>query len=266
MFKTTQITSILVSLFILLSSCNNKNNSVKNSTNSTIKKHNNYKSLFLGLSPQMSDKEFSNKIVELNKSGKLENNKFPLLIDGEEFLFEINKKHNSIKLSFKDEYTLQKKCKSSLFFKQNRKEFLSKRIKFNKYKISFINILKKKYSLNKFQFPKNFNFDKIGLECYEDCSYTIFVDKDKYVVFGTSIYGLEDYYILTGNKYNEETEKENVFDKLITNHNYGISIFIHYFSIQEFDKLYKEELTLEKKYKKYEDNKIQKLKKNSEQL
>jgi hypothetical protein len=259
--KNIQFILVIISLFLLLSSCNGKNDKDINKTNPTIKKNKVYQSLFLGLNPQMSEKEFSNKIVELNKTGKLENKKFPLSIDGEEFLFDINKRQNSIRLNYTDEYTLQKKCKSSLFFKKYKVEFNSKRNKFNKQKISFINILEKKYLLNKFQFPKNFDFDRIGLECYVDCGYKIFVDKDKYIVFGTSIYGLEDYYILTGGTYHEEKDEDNVFDKMITNHNYGMKIFIYYFPIKEFDKIIQNEINLENHLKelqkKKEESKIQ---------
>lgn len=265
-FNKAQITLILISFFLLLSSCNDKNNTSKNNSISVTKKDKKYQSLFLGLNPQMSDEEFSNKIVELNKTGKLENKKFPLLIDGEEFLFEIIKQNNSIRLSYKEEYTIQKKCKSSQFFKKHKLLFQSKRNKFNKNKISFINIFKKKYSFNKFQFPKNFDFDRIGLECYEDCGYTIFQDKDKYVVFGSSIYGLEDYFILTGNKYNEEDDNDNVFDKMITNHNYGMNIFIYYFPIKEFDKIYKNEINLENHLNGIEKKKQESKIKNTDEL
>lgn len=264
--KNIQYNLFITCIFVLLSSCNSNNEKGVTKTNPTIKKNKDYQSLFLGLNPKMSDKEFSNKIVELNKTGKLENKKFPLSINGEEFLFDINKKQNSIRLSYTDEYTLQKKCKSSLFFKKYKSEFQSKRNKFYKQKNSFINILKKKYSLNKYQFPKNFDFDRIGLECYEDCGYTIFIDKDKYIVFGTTIYGLEDYFILTGGKYNEDNDEDNVFDKMITTHNYGMKIFIYYFPIKEFNLMFQNQINLNNHLKELQKKKAERKIQNTNEL
>ena len=95
----------------------------------------------------MSENEFYTKIKVLNKNGKLQDNKLPLLVDGQEFLFEINKSQNSIKLSYSEEYSVQEK--NYLLYKKFNKEFSEKGVLFNKCKNNFLNILNKKYKLNK---------------------------------------------------------------------------------------------------------------------
>ena len=210
----------------------------------------------------MSDKEFSTKINQLNKNGKLEDSKFPVLIDDEEFLFGIKNTHNSIKLTYNDEYHIQKKCKRKVFFEKNKKEFSDKRVMFNKYKDKFLKILNKKYRLNDLQIPLHLDLENIGLESCD--GYKIFVDNNKYVIFGTDYYGLEDWLLLTGIKYKEnEDEDDNMYDKMESTHTYGMKILMYYLSFEDY-KVFKDklnnEIELEKKRMKIEiKNKNKKL-------
>jgi hypothetical protein len=251
----------VICFLLLLSSCNNQDKNINNTK--PIKKEKKYLPLFLGLSPYMSENDFSTKINELNKNRKLEYGKFPVLIDNEEYLFEIKKQHKSIKLSYTDEYTLTQKGKTTLFFKKYSKEFSNKENKFNTIRNNFIKILSKKYKLNEFQIPSNIELEKIHLECCS--SYKIFVDKDKYVIFGTSYYGLKDYLTSSGIKH-KESDEDNIFDNMITTHRYGMKILIYYFPINEFKRNFFEEIKLQNYRIKLEKNKQKKKSQNTEEL
>ncbi len=210
----------IICLIFLFSSCNNRQDKSKIPLK---KEKKTYQSIFLGLSPNMSENEFYTKIKVLNKNGKLQDNKIPLLVDGQEFLFEINKRHNSNKLSYSEEYSVQEK--NYLLYKKFNKEFSEKGVFFNKCKNNFLNILNKKYKLNEFQIPSKIDLDKIGLEYCDE--YKIFVDQNKYVFFGTNFYGLEDPIISMGLKHNDEEEEKSVIGNMVSTHYYGLKIFIY---------------------------------------
>lgn len=244
-------------MIFLLSSCNNTQNKSK----VPLKKENRtYQPVFLGLSPNMSENEFSTKIKELNKNGKLEDSEFPLFVDGKEFLFEINKKHNSIKLKYSDKYSVEKKYKSHLFYKKFNKEFSDKRVRYNSCKNNFLKILNKKYKLNEFQVPLNIDLEKIHLDWCDE--YKIFVDKNKYIIFGTYIYGLED-------PLRKEEDPLEILDNIIGTHDYGMDILIYYIPVENYQE-FKNKIIKETKLKEYRENtesKKQKIKiQNSNEL
>lgn len=235
----------IICLIFLFSSCNNRQDKSKIPLK---KEKKTYQSIFLGLSPNMSENEFSTKIKELNKNGKLEDGKFPLLVDGQEFLFEINKRQNSIKLSYSEEYSVQEK--HYLLYEKFDKEFSKKGIWFDKCKNNFFKILNKKYKLNKLQIPSKIDLEKIGLEYCDD--YKIFVDQNKYILFGTKFYGLKDPIISMGFKHNKEEEEKSVIGNMVSTHDYGMKIFIYYIPVEKYQEL-KKRIIKEIKLKEYRE-------------
>ena len=230
-------------MIFLFSSCNNRQDKSKIPLK---KEKKTYQPVFLGLSPNMSENEFSTRIKELNKNGKLQDSKFPLLVDGQEFLFEINKRQNSIKLSYSEEYSVQEKY--NLLYEKFNKEFSEKGIWFDKCKNNFLKILNKKYKLNELQIPPKIDLEKIGLEYCND--YKIFVDQNKYILFGTKYYGLKDPLISMGLKHNKEEERKSVIGNIVSTHNYGMKIFIYYIPVENYQE-FKNRIIKEIKLKEY---------------
>lgn len=177
----------LISLLFcsMILSCNNK-------VEEKSKKDEFHPTLFLTLSPYMSDNQFYNESKKLNQNNKLEKGKFVLRLNNKNYFFNVDKYKHSITLSYsKNEEVLF----SSLSYE--RSDVLN-----NKYE-QILNDIKpvydRKYIKNDKQIPLG-GFYPLG-----NLKYTLYKDKDKYILFG---------YKLIANRIGNETERQKELDEL----------------------------------------------------
>lgn len=182
-FSYYSLISLLFCSMIL--SCNNK---VEEKT----KKDEFHPTLFLTLSPYMSDDQFYNESKKLNQNNTLEKGKFVLRLNNKNYFLNVDKYKHSITLSYsKNEEVLF----SSLSYE--RSDVLN-----NKYE-QILNDIKlvydKKYIKNDKQIPLG-GFYPLG-----NLKYTLYKDKDKYILFG---------YKLIANRIGNKTERQKDLDEL----------------------------------------------------
>ena len=151
---------------------------ISNSSNSAGASKN-YKPLFLGLSPEMSDVEYQNQIKLLNQRGTLHNSVFTIESNENFPDFYVKKEHNSIRLWYKNFTKYNNDELSSEFSKELVEEYTLT-------KNEILKVYSKKYDKNDWQFPEgtylpSYNFPQ------ED--YIILKDSDKYIVIGYSLKG-----------------------------------------------------------------------------
>lgn len=176
---------LLFSLSLLIfASCNNKEEekSKKDKFNQPV---------FLTLSPYISNNQFYEEIKKLNQEHKLENGKFVLRLNNENYYFNITKNKHSICLLYSqdEEYLF-----SSLNYELS--DFIN-----NKYKKTLKTIKSvydKKYVLNEKQIPLD------GLYYFDNMKYTLYKNDDKYILFG---------YKLIGSRIGNEIERQKRFEK-----------------------------------------------------
>lgn len=178
---------LLLSLSLLIFVC--CNNKVEEKPN----KDKFHQPLFMTLSPYISDNQFYEKTKKLNKEHKLEKGKFVLRLNNENYYFNITKDKHSISLL----HSQKEECfYSSLSYELS--DFLNNKYKKTLNKIK--SVYDKKYILNDKQIPLD------GLYYFENMKYTLYKDKDKYILFG---------YKLVGSRIGNEIERQKRLDEMI---------------------------------------------------
>lgn len=198
-----------------------------------------FTSIFIGLSPKMSDKTFSEAITKLNNENKLIDNKFPVIVENENYLFSIQKTRNSIKLNYSKQET---KSSENINYEISDKYLR----KYNSEKDKFIKVFDSKYSLSEVQLPKNIllqNYD-LNKEYYR-----LYKDLEKSILLGFSVIGdkypsKEEIMIAEQEKRKKTPDHplENVGDFIINEQNdnyviFGIEIEINYYHNDEMENL-----------------------------
>ena len=182
-FSYYSLISLLFCSMIL--SCNNK-------VEEKLKKDEFHPTLFLTLSPYMSDDQFYNESKKLNQENKLEKGKFVLRLNNKNYYLNVDKYKHSITLSYsKNEEVLF----SSLSYE--RSDVLNS--KYEQVLNDIKPVYDKKYIKNNKQIPLG------GFYPLENLKYTLYKDKDKYVLFG---------YKLIVNRIGSETERQKDLDEL----------------------------------------------------
>lgn len=181
MYKLLKQILCISVLYISTSCFQNEQNTDKVGANSANKivQNKQYKSIFLGLNPEMSNLEYEQQIKRLNQKGNLQGSIFSL--QSEENLpdFYVNKEHNSIRLWFKNYTTYSIDELNSEFSKELVEEHTST-------KNEILKLYSKKYVKNDWQLPEGpfrseYNFPQKD--------YIIFKDADKYIVIGYTLKG-----------------------------------------------------------------------------
>lgn len=263
--------TILILLFFSLLSCEkiiskktNDNISVK-----TIEKKVNSQNIvpiFIGLSPNMSDEVFDEKIKKLNEDGKLVDGEFVITVKNKNYPFQVLKTNNSIRLKYSTQET---KAFENVSYAISE-NYLS--IYKNK-KNDIIEIFDLKYKLNKTQIPTN-----IYLPIYhlEKENYKLYKDQLKSILVGyTMIGGI--YPSLEEREIEKRKKEEKVSDDPLANigdfirsekSNYaqfGMEIEINYYENTEMERILKKMLDESSEVKNAEDKifKKEKSQKNS---
>lgn len=252
---------ILSTIILLLVNCkdfnseNNDENSIRNTTTQTFETD--FKPIFIGLSPKMSDEAFDLGIDKLNTENKLVNNKFPLKFGEELISFDIFKKDNSITLAYS---TQESKTFENISYQISDK-YLKK---YNHKKEVLFKIFDSKYKLHKIQIPNNINLTNYGLQ---KNSYKLYQDDEKSILVGYTIIG-ERYPSQQELEYEKQISKKNTDEHPLENlgeftspksNNYavfGIEMEINYFHNDKMENLLM--------YMLKESNTINNLKKESE--
>lgn len=204
--------------------------------------------LFMGLSSDMTDKEFEDEIKNLNSSNKLQSGNFVVKIEGDKFWFTVSKDENSISLfadnrtnftyADYDEYIKRKKNADSRF-----KEII-KKIE-NKYKN-----IKNESLTNMFYDDNRIAGRKSGV--YRDLSKTISIRFNFHTDDYESEQDIKDNY-----EYFYTDEK----GRIVRSSTEDISINISYYYNDDFDKILKEKID-DKVFS--EQNEIEELKRKEE--
>ena len=234
---------LLICLFFI--NCKNKENEINTNINNEVLNKSvetEFKPIFIGLSPKMSDEAFSNEIDKLNKEHKLIDSKFPLTIGNDDYLFDLQKINNSIRLKYSTQETKS--------FENVNYQISDKYLEiYNLKKDNLLKVFNSKYKLNDYQIPTNINLDSYNLKKEH---YKLYKDNDKSILVGYSIIG--DRYPsqkereIIKQKKNEKISDnplENIGDH-ISNHEtsnyavFGIEIEINYYHKEEIDNILNE--------------------------
>lgn len=236
--------SFIILLFLSIS-CE-KTNKKSSIEENLIKK--NKSSLFMGLSPHMTDKDFDDKIKSLNISGKLNDGSFTVKVKDDEYYFRVYKYKNSITLGAH---------KQSNFIYTDYEEYERKtKEEYSKLK-DFAEKIEAKYKDKKNESLTSIFFEDWGLErgdfgVYRDSSKTVAIkynlENDKY---DSEQYIKDNYKVFYTNE-SGRIVRSSAVDAIIT---------LSYYYNEDFDKLLEE-----KKHKKIisKQSKIEELNKNVE--
>lgn len=257
---------LLLSFSLLLVNCKNSNKEVlqNDSFSDTIIKPEmiTYNPIFIGLSPKMSDEEFTLQIQKLNDENKLVDKKFPLTIGKDNYLFEIIKKVNSITLKYSEQ--------ESESFNDVNYEISDNHLAFyNDKKATLIDIFNSKYKLSQKQIPENINLENYFLE--KD-NYSRYEDEEKTILVGYRIIG--DRYPSLQERQRIEREKkektpkhplENIGDFIPTEKSnsyalFGIEVEINYYHKNDFESIFNS-MQIESKKNTENENRINKTEK-----
>ncbi|MFV5697119.1 hypothetical protein ACM55H_02005 [Flavobacterium sp. ZT3R17] len=223
----------LVIMLIIFGFTNCKNE-IKNTDENLIKK--NHTPVFLSLSPSMSDKEFTNEIINLNDARKLNEGKFEIKTEENYFYFSVGKTKNTIRLSYSVISTISAKNISY--------ELSDKYIEQDKKTVhQFIEIFESNYNGQKYKLPTNIDLTKYGLNKEH---YNVYQDASKTVLFG---YDIDEVRYPSPSELEIVIRNESFLDGLARESQtedqrnrpcyFGYVILIDYYYNEDFEKLYK---------------------------
>lgn len=223
---------VILLTFLLIACQKSENKKIPDSENqkTTLTKQ---KPLFLSLFPEMSNIDFKNQIKKLNSQGILTESKFPMIINNNEYNFEILKKPNSIVLYYDDYINDKNSSDDYVVIKKHEKYGKLFNSKINE----ILSLFDKKYSLYEFQIPENLDLRELNLSS-ED--YRIYNDNDKFIIIGYSnitFASPKDIEEMFGIKPNEEkTGMGKAYDQMASREDlkFDLEININYYRKEEF--------------------------------
>ncbi len=194
----------------------------------------NYSPVFLGLSPNMTDKEYDLQIKKLNKDGILEGNDFTINDNNKLYVFNVSKTSKSIRLEFNDFVTVITTPNENVSQESNSNYELEKN--------QIQKVFNKKYKKANIQLPENIDFAKFDFTLN---NYTLYKDSDKYVLLGYSMPDVNTNNVV-GKSRNSKDEKLFGSDVMTAKSNefvsyeYGLKIQIDYLEIDDMNKILKQ--------------------------
>ena len=213
----------------------------------------NHSPLFLGLSPNMTEYEFSKEIDKLDSQSKLSGDRFIIPVNKEDFYFEVKKTENTIRLSYSDQTT---KAIENVSYKISDDYLKHYENSVN----DFLKIFDSKYDGKNMIMPTNVYLLNYGLK---NVNYRIFQDSSKTVLIGYKINGLrypspseQEYENSKKSKKIPDSSLENIGDFINTGKehsnfvSFGLEVDVDYYYNEEFNKLFqriKSDSNLEKK-------------------
>jgi hypothetical protein len=267
--------TLAILIILTFTGCKKSNDDLKNNETEIApletKSIKNHHPIFLGLSPYMTETEFSNEINNLNSQSKLNGSRFIVQMDNKDYYFEVKKTANTIKLIYSDQTS---KAIQNVSYKISEGYLQLYQSRMN----DFLKIFDSKYD-KKIIMPTNIHLSNYGLSKE---NYQIFRDSSKTVLIGYKLNGYR-YPSPSEREYENSKKEKEIPDGILDNIGeqmdrgkersnfvvFGLDVEIDYYYNEEFDELFKKIKTdsdIEKKNELMEKQKeieIKKVSKNN---
>lgn len=238
--------TFFILVILIIGSCRKPSNDLQNQENKInpseakkVKKHN---SLFLGLNPYMTEYDFSTEISNLNSQNKLNNGRFIIPVNNQDYYFDVKKTINTIRLTYSDQTS---KSVHNLSYRISDEHLQLYENKIN----DLLKIFNSKYNGEEKVIPTEVNLSYYGLRKEH---YRIFQDSSKTVLIGYTINGYRCPSPSEQAYENSKKKKEKTPDhplenigKFIDRENqssnfviFGLEVDIDYYYNDEFNKLF----------------------------